>query len=109
MSDRVIVFIAFGIHAIALITAICALVGSFRGRFSRTLFVCAWVALCYVALVCVGTVFDFFADHEDFEVDAVIFIPVAGLVAFAGYASLVRLRRNRSANAAHEIGEICCR
>lgn len=98
MSDRAIAFIAFGIHAIALITAICALAGSFRGRFSRSLFACACASLCYASLICVGSAFDFFSDRDGFEVDLIIWIPLAALAAFAGSASLVRLRRNKSAS-----------
>lgn len=95
MPDWVLGCIAFGIHAIALVAGIFAFVGSFKGRYSRSLFACAYLSVCYVSLIYVGSGFDFYSDHDDFAIDLLIYIPFATIIGFAGLASLIRLRRNK--------------
>ena len=95
ISDQIILAVALATHAIAIVTAVVAFVGSRRGRYSTALIVCAWVPVCYAILTCVGTVYDFNNDKDDFCVDMLIYVPLGLLVCVVGLANLVRLRENK--------------
>jgi hypothetical protein len=97
MGDQVILAAALAIHAIAIITAVVAFVGSRRGLYNAALIVCAWVPVCYAVFGGVGTMFDFFNHKDDFYVDMLVFVPLALLVCLAALVSLVRLRQNNRA------------